>query len=212
MDTSKLPRVSVLFPEQYPETAHALGRAFINDPPFKMILPDVTEPVERARRLAMVFEVALGIQRKAGQPVFGVMMDGKVVGAAVVEGAGHTSIMQTIVSGLPGLPKLVSAVGAGGTVRAIRLMDELSRNHPPEPHIYLNFLGVDPDYQSKHCGTALLEHLKQLAADRSSLCGVYLETATEANVAYYQARQYELIGEIRPLGVKMWRMLQRRRG
>ncbi len=211
MDTSKLPRVSVLFPEQFPETARALGRAFINDPPFKMILPDVTEPVERARRLTMVFEVALAIQRKNGQPVFGVMIDGKVAGAAVTEGAGHPSIAQTIVSGLGGLPKLVSAVGTGGTMRAIQLMNELAHNHPPEPHIYLNFLGVDPDYQSRHCGTALLEHLKQLAAERSSLCGVYLETATEANVAYYQARQYEVLSEIRPLGVRMWRMLQRRR-
>ena len=211
MDTSKLPRVSVLFPEQLPETARALGRAFIDDPPFKMILPDVAEPVERARRLAMVFEVVLAIQRKAGQPVFGVMMDGKVVGAAVTEGAGHSSTAQTVISGLPGLPKLIAAVGTGGTVRAIRLMDELAHNHPPEPHIYLNFLGVDPDCQGTHCGTAMLDHLKQLASERSSLCGVYLETATEANVAYYQARQYEVLSEINPLGVRMWRMLQRRR-
>jgi ribosomal protein S18 acetylase RimI-like enzyme len=211
MDASKLPRVSTLFPEQFTETARALGRAFIDDPPFKMILPDVTEPVERAHRLGLMFEVALAIQRKAGQPVFGVMIDGKVVGAAVTEGAGHPSMAQTVLSGLGGLPKLVTAVGTGGTMRAIQFMNELAHNHPPEPHIYLNLLGVDPGYQGTHCGTAILEHLRQLAAERSSLCGVYLETATEANVAYYQARQYEVIGEIRPLGVRMWRMLQRRR-
>lgn len=210
MDNSR-PRVSVLFPEQYPETARALGRAFIEDPPFWMILPDVADPVERARRFTMLFEVVLGIQRKSGQPVFGVVMDGKVVGAAVTEGAGHPSIVQTVLSGLGGLPKLISAVGTGGTMRSIRLMDELSHNHPPEPHIYLNFLGVDPDYQGKHCGSALLEHLREVASERDSLCGVYLETATEANVAYYQARQYEVLNEIRPLGVRMWRMLQHRR-
>ncbi len=96
-------------------------------------------------------------------------------------------------------------------MRSIQLMNELAHNHPPELHIYLNFLGVDPDYQSKHCGSALLDHLREVASTRSNLCGVYLETATEANVAYYQARQYEVLNEIRPLGVRMWRMLQRRR-
>src|SRR5262245_55450053 len=51
----KQPRVSVVFPEQHEETASALGRAFINDPPFKAILPDVSDPVERARRLTELF-------------------------------------------------------------------------------------------------------------------------------------------------------------
>jgi ribosomal protein S18 acetylase RimI-like enzyme len=95
-------------------------------------------------------------------------------------------------------------------MRGIQLMDVLTRNHPKKPHIYLNFLGVDPDYQRHHCGTALLDELRALAAIRPELCGIYLETATEANVAYYQSRGYELLSEIFPLGVRMWRMLQRR--
>lgn len=210
MDASKLPSVSVLFPEQLSEAARTLGRAFIDDPPFKMILPGVTSPVERARRLTILFEVVLAIQRKNGQPVFGVIIDGKVVGVAVTESVSYPSVAQTVLSGLGGIPRLVSAAGTGGAIRAIRLMNELSHNHPPEPHIYLNFLGVDPNYQGEYCGTALLEHLRQLAGERPNLCGVYLETATEANVAYYQARQYEVLSEIKPLGVKMWRMLQRR--
>ena len=46
---------------------------------------------------------------------------------------------------------------------------------------------------------------------RSDLDGVYLETATEANVAYYTRHGYEVIGEFHPLGVRMWRMFQARR-
>jgi hypothetical protein len=57
----------------------------------------------------------------------------------------------------------------------------------------------------------LLDHLRELAAQRSNLAGVYLETATEANVPYYTRAGYEVLGEIFPLGVRMWRMMQPRR-
>jgi hypothetical protein len=46
---------------------------------------------------------------------------------------------------------------------------------------------------------------------RPDLDGVYLETGTEANVAYYSRNGYEIIGEFYPLGVRMWRMFQARR-
>jgi hypothetical protein len=41
---------------------------------------------------------------------------------------------------------VISAVGAGGTVRALRLLDAVGGNYPREPHLYLNMLGVDPGY------------------------------------------------------------------
>lgn len=210
MESTGRPAVSIAFPEQYPEAARALGRAFINDPPLMAILPDVTDPVERARRLTIFFNGVLAMQRRNGQPVLGVPMDGKIVAAAIIEGAGEASTLGMLLAGLPQFPKMVQAMGWGGLWRSIQLLDVLARNHPREPQIYLNFLGVDPDYQRHHCGSALLEHLRELAAQRRSLCGVYLETATEANVAYYESHGYELLSEIYPLGVRMWRMLQRR--
>jgi ribosomal protein S18 acetylase RimI-like enzyme len=205
-----LPKVVTLFPEQYDGAAVALGRAFIHDPPLKAILPGITEPEARARHLADLFRVALGIQRRTGQPVFGVLERGRVIAAAVVEGAGGTSGAGMMLTSLVELPRMVRAVGWGGTMRGINLMSVLVENHPHEPHIYLNLLGVDPGAQHRHCGSALLEHLRELAAARDELAGVYLETATEANVAYYSARGYEVIGEIFPLGVRMWRMFQRK--
>ncbi len=48
-------------------------------------------------------------------------------------------------------------------------------------------------------------------AFRSKLCSVYLETGTEENVAYYGSRGYETLGEIHPLGCRMWRITQRRK-
>ncbi len=212
MNTEGKPRVSFIFPEQYEQTALALGRAFINDPPLLAILADVTDPEARAARLADLFRTVLSIQRRLGEPIFGVLEGGNVVGAAIVAGTWHTSTAAYLALGLPKMPRMLSAFGWGGLRRSIQLMDVLERNHPREPHLYLNFLGVDPAFQRKHCGQAMLEHLRELAVERTDVTGVYLETATEANVAYYSSKGYEVLGEIYPLGVRMWRMYQRTRG
>ena len=153
----------------------------------------------------------LKLQRGGGQPVFGVFEAGRLIAAAVVEGTMHSSAGATVASGLLSLPTLVRAVGWGGVRRSIKLVDTLTRNHPPRPHLYLNILGVEPSFQGRHCGVAILNHLRELVETRSDLDGVYLETATEANVAYYTRNGFEVIGEFYPLGVRMWRMFQARR-
>ena len=209
-----LPRVSVLFPNQFEEAAIALGRAFVRDPALMAILPEsvVSEPGARVRRLTEVFRAALSVQRREGEPVLGVLDDGKVAGAAVIAGGGAASILTLLGFGLPFMPRMIGAVGWGGTMRALQLTDTLARNHPPQRHIYLNFLGVDPEHQGKHYGIALLNALRELAMQRTDLAGVYLETATEANVPYYSAHGYQVIGEMYPLGVKFWRMFQAKPG
>jgi ribosomal protein S18 acetylase RimI-like enzyme len=208
--TNQRPAAAVLFPEQYGEAARALGRAFINDPPMRVLLPQPSDPIERARLLTYFFEAMLGIQRKSGEPVLGVVIDNKVVAAAILE-SGGVPVTTLILSGLMQMPRMLKGLGWDGLRRGIQLQNELLKNHPHEPHIYLNFLGADPDYQRNHCGSAIIEELRRLASMRSKLCGVYLETGTEANVPYYSARGYETLGEIHPLGCRMWRMLQRRK-
>jgi ribosomal protein S18 acetylase RimI-like enzyme len=208
--TQAWPRVALVFPEHYADAAGVLSRAFVDDPLINALAPEPREPGERARRLAGLFAVVLKLQRGDGQPVFGVFEAGHLIAAAVVEGTMHASAVATVASGLLSLPAMVRAVGWGGVRRAIRLVDALTCNHPPRPHLYLNILGVEPSFQGRHCGIAILDHLRDLVETRSDLDGVYLETATEANVAYYTRNGFEVIGEFHPLGVRMWRMFQAR--
>jgi ribosomal protein S18 acetylase RimI-like enzyme len=170
----------------------------------------VTEPVARAQHLADLFRVVLAIERRYGQPVFGVIHDGRVVGAAITEGIAHPSTVGFMATGAAQMPRLVRAIGWGGVWRAMNLFNVLAENHPKEPHLYLQVLGVDPGYQGRHFGAAMLERLKIEAGARSELAGVYLETATEVNVAFYSSKGYEVLGEIYPLGVRLWRMFQRK--
>jgi ribosomal protein S18 acetylase RimI-like enzyme len=211
MAQNSWPHVSLVFPEHDAEAAAVLSRAFVADPLILAISPEPKEPEERGRRLTGLFATAIRAHRAAGQPVFGVFEDGRVVAGAVVEGTTHPAAASTVFNGLMTLPTMVKSVGWDGTWRAIKLVDILARNHPPKPHLYLNILGVEPAFQGRHCGVVILDHLYELVMARSDLAGVYLETATESNVAYYTRNGYEVIGEFNPLGVRMWRMFQPRR-
>lgn len=204
------PRVALLFPDQDRAAAAMLGRAFVDDPLISAIVGD--EPAsDRVRRMTGLFSVIFGMHRRDGQPVAGVIENGEVVGAAIIEQVAHpTGAIATAVAGLQFMPAMLRAVGPQGLRRAIAVLDELTRNRPREPHIYLNVLGVDPPMQGRHCGVALLNYLRDQVTLRKDLAGVYLETATAANVAYYTKAGYETMNEITPLGVRVWRMLQRR--
>jgi ribosomal protein S18 acetylase RimI-like enzyme len=205
------PIVTTLYPEQYEQAAVALGRAFIKDPVFKVVLPDITEPVARAEHLTNLFRAQLAIERRTGQPVFGIVNNGRVVAAAATEGVEHSALLGLMVTGFGQLPKLVRGVGWSGMVRALRIFGILAQHHPKEPHLYLQTLGVAPDFQGKGYGKALLDRLALEARVRPEIAGVYLETGTEANVAFYSSKGYEIMGELYPLGVKQWLMYQRKR-
>jgi len=205
------PIVTVLYPEQHEDAAVSLGRAFINDPAFKVILPDVTEPVARAEHLADLFRAQLAVERRTGQPVFGVVDNGRVVAAAVTEGMWHPGLPGLVAAGVGQLPRLIRGVGWGGMTRALKIFGVLAQHHPTEPHLYLQTLGVDPDFQGMGYGKALLDRLALEARVRAEIAGVYLETGTEANVAFYSSKGYEILGELYPLGVRQWRMYQRKR-
>ena len=212
MPENQTPLVTVVYPGAMIKlVVSAVGRAFINDPTFKSILPDINEPVARAEHLADLFRVILSIERRNGQPVFGVVDNGRVVGAAVTEGIGHPSTVGMIVGSLGQMPRMVRAIGWGGIVRALNLFSVLAENHPKEPHLYLQILGVDPPFQGKHYGGALLDRLKLEASVRPEIAGVYLETATEANVASSAgSKGYEVLASvISNRGCERGRMYQR---
>jgi ribosomal protein S18 acetylase RimI-like enzyme len=208
---SARPEVALLFPGQHREAAAVLARAFVNDPLVAAIVGAAAPEQDRIRRMIGLFGVMLAEQRHHGQPLVGVLDNGRVAGAAIIEQVAHaSSSVGTILSGITQLPALMSALGFDGLRRAISALDTLLKNRPPEPHLYLNVLGVDPSFQRRHFGIAILDYLRDQARQRPDLVGVYLETATEANVAYYTRCGYRVIGEFAPIGVRMWRMMQPR--
>jgi len=177
MPAEEKPLVSLVYPELQDQAAVALGRAFIDDPMFKALIPEIPHPAKRAEILTEMFHAMFAVERKTGQPTFGVICDGKVIAAAVTEGAGRPSTFDVTTAGLGETPRLLRALGWAGVQRALTLFRVLSSSHPHEPHLYLQALGVDPDYQKRHFGVLLLDYLRAQARAGPTVTGVYLETA-----------------------------------
>src|SRR5215831_16592564 len=109
------PKVAILFPNQDAEAAGLLGRAFVNDALIKAIFPPIEDSNERASRMGQMFAVALASQRSSGQPVAGVLHEGRVGAAAILEQVEHPPPLASIVlHDFVLLPAMVRAGGIGG--------------------------------------------------------------------------------------------------
>lgn len=93
-----------------------------------------------------------------------------------------------------------------------KLMEQMNRFHPQEPHWYLPLIGIDPVHQGKGLGGALLRH--QLAICDRDGAPAYLESSNPRNIPLYERHGFEALGHIQagssPTMVPMLRKPQRR--
>jgi ribosomal protein S18 acetylase RimI-like enzyme len=84
---------------------------------------------------------------------------------------------------------------------------ELGVHHPPEPHWYLAYLGVDPHWQGQGFGSTLLR--KGLArCDRDGL-PAYLEIGNPRNRGLYERHGFEVTAEVQVADAPpVWPMLR----
>jgi ribosomal protein S18 acetylase RimI-like enzyme len=88
----------------------------------------------------------------------------------------------------------------GGTVSTstrgdlFAVFEQMVQCHPAEPHWYLPVIGVDPAYQGRGYGDALMKHaLEQCDRDHAP---AYLESSNPRNVSLYQRHGFEAFGTI----------------
>ena len=91
--------------------------------------------------------------------------------------------------------------------RSLRALQVVVREHPPAPpHWYLAFVGVDPEWQGRGIGTALLRPVLE-RCDRGGL-PAYLEASSPRNRACYERSGFEVTAtiELPEDGPTMWAM------
>lgn len=177
--------------------AGVLARAFDDDPIWTWMFPDETA---RRKRLPPMFRRFLRHSVSRGDTV---RTDSLGRGAAIWRSPGYwrETRSQQVRLALAMAPLFR---GAGERIMALGATAEA--HHPDEPHWYLATLGTDPGSQGRGIGSALL-------ADNLARCdrdGVpaYLETETEANVAFYAHHGFAVASEadVPKSGPHMWFM------
>ena len=104
-------------------------------------------------------------------------------------------------------PEFLGVFGAIMSLRAMRIMETIEKQHPKEPHYYLQAIGTDPDKQGNGFGGLVIR--RHLAIADAEGVPAYLKSSKEKNIPIYRNFGFELIGEIRlsggPTLYPMWR-------
>jgi ribosomal protein S18 acetylase RimI-like enzyme len=202
-----MPEVAVvrLGNRDVPGAAALLARSFLDEPNLVHLLPDVRV---RARALPLMFRASCRDALRLGH-LYGAFEEGVLLGVAVWTPPG----------GFPlSLPRQLRAAPQGLRIlaatrlsfpRILGFMGGIARLHPPEPHWYLESVGVEPERQARGVGSRLLEPVLAIADRAREPC--YLETAGERTVAWYRRLGFEVRQSgVRclPGGPPTWTMLR----
>ena len=185
------------------QVAGLLARAFHDDPLMVAALPDAER---RARSLPRLIGLNVRYAARCGE----VYATPGLEGAAIWLPPGRTrvSIGGMLRVGAFSAPLAVSWAALRRLAAQEALTAHLQRQHAPMPHWYLSQIGVEPELQGRGFGRLLLAPL--LARMDAGGAPCYLETAKEANVAWYRRYGFAVAAE-RDLGggVRVWAMLRR---
>jgi GNAT superfamily N-acetyltransferase len=183
--------------DDVPRLADALARAFDSDPPMRWFLNDAETRVERARRLFEVMLRRVHLTRDYCYTTQG------VVGGAlwVPPGTWRLGVVDQVVL-LPGMLRVFGRALA----RAQRGLAVMESGHPTVPHYYLDSLGVEPEWQGKGVGSALMQPvLERCDAERMP---AYLNAGSPGSRDLYLRHGFAVTKEFRlpEDGPPLWRM------
>jgi ribosomal protein S18 acetylase RimI-like enzyme len=183
--------------------ATLLGDAFAHDPLVAAVVQDA--PDAGAGRRA-IFRTTARAARAHGA-VMVAELDGRIVGAALIEDPPRTATQATLrrlVDGVRFLP-LLARVGSAG----MRLLNDADlagrRLAPPQPHHVLLVVGVAAEARGRGIGRLLVE----TAITRAALSGgVRLETENASNVERYRRWGFRERGTHQLGRVTVWSMFR----
>jgi GNAT superfamily N-acetyltransferase len=174
----------------------ALARAFHDDPVMHYLFP-TADGRDRKLRAFFASEAKRALVKGKLETSGATMSQG----AAIWFAPGHWKL-----GGLEMLTQIPMILRFGKqTPRALRLLGQIEKVHPKEPHWYLAVLGTDTAHQGKGIGSALL-------APVLAMCDVeglpaYLESSKEANIPFYNRHGFEVTCEVKAKdGPTLWPM------
>ncbi|HEV2924279.1 MAG TPA: GNAT family N-acetyltransferase [Solirubrobacteraceae bacterium] len=180
--------------------AGVLARAFHDDPAFSWVLR--ADP-RRMKILEQGFELFL---RRIWLEQEETYTTAGTVAVAVWERPGEWKVpLGRQLRMLPAMVKVFSR----HLPRVLRALTVLERKHPREPHYYLAFIGVEPEWQGRGLGAAVLAPVLKRCDDERM--PAFLEASTPRNRGLYERHGFSVTEEFRlghgaPPQWRMWRV------
>lgn len=217
MGTSELGRWSEVEPiaaQDRPAAVRVLARAFRDNPLNVAVIGHAPERRLRSNAHGMRATISTTFERAhilaARPPAPGNVSDGATPPPALVPLPTGFLLATAPFDYPPPNPSVLAQIrcllgqGPRTMSRWAQVYKTLEAVHPHEPHWYLGVLGVDPDYQGRGQGTALLKaFLRRVDADTAPS---YLETDRRENVPFYERVGFETVREVSVLDVPVWCM------
>lgn len=196
------PDIRELEASELARAAAVLGRAMRDNPLHVRVFGD--DPDRRERDLTRLFAALLPRQIAADGAVLGAWVDGRFAGVCgMSQPARHEP---TFWQKLQLAPRLLGRSGVGLTLRIARWASSWSLRDSDDPHWHLGPVAVEPEFQSRGIGTALVKEFCRRMDVANAVS--YLETDRHENIAFYERFGFQVIGDDQVLGVPNWLMVR----
>ena len=165
------------------------------------------KPEQRLRILRRYFthQLVLNLPQGASRCA---LLDGEVVGVMIISAPGRsTSTSREMVKSLW---RMLFDLGPLATWRGLKYTSDDERHRPNEQHYYLEIIAVDPKFQKRGIGAALLDHLSKLADKDRAL--IYLCTSNPNHPPYYEKFGFRTESETRVIEFTHYHMLRDPKG
>lgn len=194
---------SALSAVQVAAAAQTLGEAFQQDPLFAFVFPD---QARREQLLPWLFAGLVRYGLRYGRVEASPGLEGVAIWLGP-ERAGLTMAGE-VRSGLWQTPFRCRPGELARLLRCALAIDRLHRRALRGPHFYLLALGVRPRRQRQGIGSALLAPSLGEATHLGLPC--YLETANQANLAFYGRHGFQVVamGVVAGRGPRLWGMVR----
>ena len=174
-----------------------LARAFYDDPVLSWFFRD------DSRRLGQLEGVFGLLGSKAWFPHDLTYTTDGVVGAAIWVPPDRWRV--GVLDQVRMSPGFVSSLGLRDLPRALRGFNLMESKHPHDTHYYLPLVGVEPNWQGKGLGSALLQPMLERCDGEG--VAAYLEATSPRNRACYERAGFVVVEEFSyPKGPPMWPM------
>jgi len=181
------------------QAALCLTAAFAQDPITGFLLQ---EGPEYPGRLMQFFSLLMRARITLQMPVLITRGTAGIQGAAM----GYTTLRPTWPRDIAEQWNQFEKATPGFAERHSVYEEIAKKFRPPAPHYYLGAIGVDPSARGLGIGMHLLKAFCDRSATDHLSCGVYLETAVEANLSFYERAGFAETGRGTLGGNTLWCM------